>query len=262
MLTFIKLGGSLITDKNVENSFRTAQMQRIAEEIATALQRQTNLQVLIGHGSGSFGHFAAKRHGTINGVHTPEQWRGFAEVGTVAAALSYLVTQALSQAKVPVWRIQPSASARCEDGTLTYLHLHPFHVALSQGLVPLIHGDVALDTVRGGTIISTEVILSYLTGKLPVKRILLLGEVAGVYDQDGQIIPEITPQNLTKYRSALGGSAGTDVTGGMLSKVQEMLDLTARVPALEVRIMDGRQPDLLYQTLSGQAHPGTHIHQG
>ncbi len=74
--TLIKLGGSLITDKQVESSFRVDAMQRLSAEIVAAKQVTPNLKLIIGHGSGSFGHFAAKRHGTMQGVDTAAQWVG------------------------------------------------------------------------------------------------------------------------------------------------------------------------------------------
>lgn len=259
MLTFVKLGGSLITDKRVEASFREAAAAQIASEIAAALHESRDLQLLIGHGSGSFGHFTAKRYRTIEGVHTPEEWRGFAQVATVAAELNYLVAKSLQAAGVPVWRIQPSASAISRDGDIVSMALEPIQTALTHGLVPLVYGDVALDTMRGGTIISTETIFFYLARHLPVRQILLLGEVDGVYNSDGQVIPAITPANFDAVERALGGSAGTDVTGGMETKVRDMLALGEQISSLEIRIMNGRRPGLLRDTLLGRAEPGTRI---
>ena len=65
MLTLVKLGGSLITDKRVEKSFRRDVVKRLADEIAAARAVDPELKLLIGHGSGSFGHFAAKRANTL-----------------------------------------------------------------------------------------------------------------------------------------------------------------------------------------------------
>ena len=258
-LTFVKLGGSLITDKRVENSFRADAAQQVASEIQAALTANADLRLLIGHGSGSFGHVAAKQYGTMQGVHTSEQWRGFAHVATVAAELNHLMAKTLDAAGVPVWRMQPSASALAEDGVLVSMALEPIRRALDCGLVPLVYGDVSLDRVRGGTIVSTETIFFYLARHLPVSRILLLGEVEGVYDAAGQVIPEITPATLPEIESALGGSAGTDVTGGMETKVRDMIALVEAVPDLTIRIMSGVQPGLLEATLLGQATPGTTI---
>jgi isopentenyl phosphate kinase len=259
MLTFVKLGGSLITDKRVEKGFRPDAAARVAAEVAAALAKQPDLRLLLGHGSGSFGHVAAKQYGTIQGVRTPEQWRGFAHVATVAAELNHLMAQTLEAAGVPVWRMQPSASALAEDGRVLSMTLGPIHGALEHGLVPLVYGDVALDMVRGGTILSTEAIFFYLARHFPVQRVLLLGEVEGVYDPTGATIQRITPETLPLVEKALGGSAGTDVTGGMETKVRDMVALVKAVPGLTIRIMSGTQPGLLEATLLGNAQPGTLI---
>ena len=137
----------------------------------------------------------------------------------------------------------------------------PIRRALQHHLVPLVHGDVAFDDTRGGTIISTETIFFFLARVLPVERILLLGEVEGVYDTL-HVIPTITPQTLPEVERALGGSAGTDVTGGMETKVRDMVALVQEAPQISIRIMNGQQPDLLRDTLLKRAAPGTLICAG
>jgi isopentenyl phosphate kinase len=259
MLIFIKFGGSLITDKRVEGSFREDIVLRLGREIRATMSEDPSLQILIGHGSGSFGHFAARQFGTMQGVHTPDQWRGFAHVATTAAELNHLTAKVLRAAGLPVWRIQPSASALSHDGAIVNLAIEPIQEALKHGIIPLVYGDVSVDEVRGGTIISTEAIFFYLARHLPVSNIILLGEVEGVYAQNEQIIPEITPNNLHAIEEALGGSAGTDVTGGMETKVRDMVALTQLVPGLTIRIMNGTKPESLQRTILGEIHPGTRI---
>jgi len=259
MITFIKLGGSLITDKRQENTYRPEAAAAVASALAAALAERPDLRILLGHGSGSFGHMAAKRYGTMAGVRTPEQWRGYAAVGTVAAELNYLLARTLTAAGLPVLRLQPSASARARDGVLVELATEPVQAALDHGLLALVHGDVALDEMRGGTIVSTETVFFYLARRLPVTRIFLLGEVDGVYGLDGAVIPLITPATLPAVEQALGGSSGTDVTGGMETKVRDMVALTQQVAGLAIRIFSGRDPDLLTAALTDRAQPGTLI---
>jgi isopentenyl phosphate kinase len=260
MVVFLKLGGSLITDKSVEKSFRRDTMNRLATEIARAIHDNPELKLLIGHGSGSFGHFVASRNNTINGVRTPSEWKAFAEVGMVASELNSIVAQALYSAGVPVWRLQPSASAKCRDGFLYSLDVNTISKALAAGLVPLVYGDVALDDVRGGTIVSTEKLFFRITDDIPVDEVLLMGEVEGVYDQDKNLIAEITPGNMEQIVAGLGGSGGVDVTGGMETKVADMLELVKRYPKMNIRIANGLQPENIYHLLIGKAHTGTLIH--
>ena len=163
---FLKLGGSLITDKTRPQALRTGVLARLTQEIAEARSAQPGLRLLLGHGSGSFGHVTARQYGTRAGVRTPEQWRGFAETGRIASELNRLVVDALWTAGVPALRVQPSASAQCHDGELRSLAERPVVEAIERGLVPVVHGDVAFDEVRGGTIISTEEIFAYLSPRM------------------------------------------------------------------------------------------------
>ncbi len=251
MLKMIKLGGSLITDKRVEQSFRADVMSRIAREIATALPSLTE-SLIIGHGSGSFGHFAAKRHDTINGVQTAEQWRGFAEVGLVAAELNMLVAGQLWRAGVPIFHFQSSAALTSKDGIPHHMPLDNLRKALENDLIPLVYGDVGFDTVRGGTIISTESLFTYLAESLDVSEIFLVGEVPGVLDDSGTVIPLITPNTINQAQSAITGSRGTDVTGGMLTKVSDMLALVQSRPNMTIHILDGLTEGVLQDTLMGK----------
>lgn len=258
-LTLIKLGGSLITDKRTERAYRPDRTNAIARSLRLALDAMPGLSVVIGHGSGSFGHMAARRHGTMQGVSGAEAWRGFADVALAASALNALVAESMFDAGIPVMRFQPSAGTTCTDGVLTAWNLTSLRTALRAGLVPLVYGDVAFDAVRGGTITSTEALFFYLAEQLSVRQILLLGEVEGVLDRSGRLIEQIAPRTLADVEAALGGSAGTDVTGGMETKVREMVALVQRVPGLQVRILDGRDSGLLLRVLTENAAAGTVI---
>lgn len=252
-LIFLKLGGSLITDKHREETAREDVIRRAAREIRQALDQRPDLRLVLGHGSGSFGHLAAQRHGLVEGG--PPNWRGYAETGAAAARLNRLVTDLLLAEGVPVVSLQPSASARCRDGELLHLAVEPVRALLAHDLVPLVYGDVALDQAQGHTIISTEQIFAYLARELRPARILLAGEVGGVFTADptrdpaARLIPEITPASLSRVERLLGGSAGFDVTGGMWAKVRAMVALVEEMPGLEVRLISGEQPGLIARAL-------------
>ena len=266
-LVFVKLGGSVITDKTQPQVARREVIRRLAGEIASARAARPGLGLVLGHGSGSFGHVVAGRYGTRRGVHSTRDWQGFAEVAAVAARLNRIVTDSFLQAGVPVWSLQPSASARCRGGELVTLETWPLERALSRGLVPLVFGDVALDERQGGTIISTEQIFAYLVPRLRPRRVLLVSVVDGVFDGDpltetsARRVPEIAPENWDQVRSVLGGSHATDVTGGMLTKVEEMVALVRQTPGLEVTILSGERADALRVALQspGDLAGGTKI---
>ncbi len=236
---FLKLGGSLITDKSRPYTPRPEVIRRLAEEVRAARAARPDLELVIGHGSGSFGHAAAAPYGTRQGVSTLQQWYGFAEVAAAAARLHRLVADVFLEVGVPVWSIQPSASARCRDGQLVCLETAPIREALARGLVPLIYGDVALDEARGGTITSTEDLFVYLTDVLRPQRILLATRVAGVLNDRGEVIPAISPATFPSVRPLLRSARGVDVTGGMADKVARMVALVERHPEVTVWVLSG-----------------------
>ncbi len=238
-MIFLKLGGSLITDKTQVETVRWAVLERIAEEISAGITELSDVPLLLGHGSGSFGHVAAAKYGTRNGVTTAEQWHGFTAVSAAAARLNAIVRDALLAAGVAAVSFGAHSSADCHDGTITSLTTQPIQSALTANLTPLVYGDVAFDRVRGGTIVSTEEIMSYLAVDFRPRWLLLAGETDGVYDLDGNTIPQIRRDNLAEIRAALGGSRGTDVTGGMVTKVLSMLELVDAHPAMAIRIFSG-----------------------
>ena len=254
-LLFLKLGGSLITDKTAVECVREEAITRLAEEVAEARAARPGLRLVLSHGSGSFGHVAAARHRTRDGVGTAEQWMGFCQVSAAAARLNRLVSEALLAAGVPVVSVQPSASAVCSAGQLVEMSTAPVKAALDAGLAPLVYGDVAFDRVRGGTIISTEDVLSFLATELEPMWLLLAGNTAGVFDAAGEVISQISMANFYSVRDALGGSKGTDVTGGMASKVQGMLALAHKRPGLSIRIFSGLEPGRLRRVLLDPAEP-------
>ena len=257
---FLKLGGSLITDKTAFESVRDETLPRLADEIAGALMASPSMRLILGHGSGSFGHVAAAKHDTRHGVRNVIAWQGFARVSDAAARLNRMVVEVLLAAGVSAITMQPSASAICDDGRIQAIAVEPVKNALEAGLVPVLYGDVAFDLVRGGTIISTEEVLMALAGALQPSWFLLAGETAGVLDESGRPIPLISAANYDRIASFIGGSRGTDVTGGMDSKVRWMLDLVQAYANLQVRIFSGLEPAVLQMVLAQPQQPiGTKI---
>lgn len=252
---FVKLGGSLITDKNRPLTPRPLILQRLAGEIAAAMREQPDLRLVLSHGSGSYGHVVGSRYQTRAGVFDEAGWRGFAETGYIAIQLNRLVTAALLRAGIPAISFPPSALVRCRNGDIIDIHTAPIATALAHGLVPVVFGDVAFDETIGGTIISTEQVLAALVPHFSPRHLTLMGIVDGVFDEDPLLnpaakpIPHLTVAQIPNLTTALGGSHGIDVTGGMASKIEEMADLLETHPHMRVHLLSGEIPGHLQQHL-------------
>ncbi len=261
---FLKMGGSLITEKDRPHTPRLDVIQRLAEEIAAAWNPSAGFHLLLGHGSGSFGHVPAQRYGTRQGVRGQEGWRGFIEVWREAAQLNRLVMDALENAGLPAISFPPSAAVIAADGVPVIWDLNALEFALRAGLLPVVFGDVVFDRTRGGTILSTEDLFGYLAGHLQPRLVLLAGIEAGVwrnFPESTDLISQLSPPDLLTLSKNLGGSIAADVTGGMASKVRQSLDLVQRLPGLQVMIFSGEAPGAVAGALSGERR-GTLITSG
>ena len=272
-VTLVKLGGSLLTDKTAVDAVRPDVLARLAAEIAAAAPaaarrkgaQDTGDALVIGHGSGSFGHVAASRYGLAAGLRDAGQLPGVSRTQERAAALHRQVCAALAAAGLFPFSLAPSSSVVAAGGRPLAMAVEPLVLALGRGLLPVLYGDVVLDREQGVAICSTERLFELLADQLPafgmrVRRVLWLGETDGVYDAAGRTLPHLGADALAAEaggRPAIGAAAGTDVTGGMLHRVQTALALAARsIPSL---IANGTTPGLLAAALRGEPVVGTEV---
>jgi len=255
-LTFLKLGGSLITDKTRPYTPRLDKLAELATQIAAATRLDPDLRLVLGHGSGSFGHAAASQHWPVNAKWTRTDWRGFAEVWYQALALNRLVVDALHGAGILTISFPPSATCQANEGAIVDWYLPPLQEALETGIIPLIQGDVAFDAAIHGTILSTEDLFFKLAQRLHPQRILMAGLEKGVwadFPERTRLIEVITPESFEAVAASLAGTAGMDVTGGMRDKVEQMVRLVEQVPGLEVHVFSGEETGNVQRALLGEA---------
>jgi isopentenyl phosphate kinase len=263
-IVFLKLGGSLITDKTQPYTPRLDKLSQVAVEIKLALSGISGLNLVLGHGSGSFGHYAVKEQSTFlnlppfypneQGEKKGSYWNGFSEVWFRASQLNRFVMEALNNAAIPSISFPPSALVNARDGNIQHWDLTALHTALKAGLIPVIYGDIVFDEVRGGVVLSTEALLFYLAHQLSLKRVLLAGLEAAVWADFParlKIVRKITPSTFNSISGKLGASQGMDVTGGMRSKVEEMLRLVQQIPSLNVQIFSGEESGNIEKALRG-----------
>ncbi|MDR0767406.1 MAG: isopentenyl phosphate kinase family protein [Methanosarcinales archaeon] len=243
-ITILKVGGSAVTDKSAAaGSAKTDEMERIAQEIAGFSGK-----LVIVHGAGSYGHVYAKQYGLDKGFHE----EGFLKTHDSVRELNEMVVKTLRAQGIPAVPMNPLSFSLCEDGRLVFLYTDQIAEMLKHGLVPVLHGDVCMDTKRGACILSGDQSLPYVAAALSAKRVGLGSATDGVLDSNGRTIPKITPKSFDSVKQHIGGSAGTDVTGGMLGKVSEILEL-AKKAGIESRIFNANTPGSVAAYLKGDA---------
>ena len=268
-VVIVKLGGSLLTDKKQEATARHETIERLAREVAE-VRPELDEDLILGHGSGSFGHVAAARHGLGKGFYctageraNPDKGRGIAETLHEAARLHRLLVNALLQAGEAPFGWAPSSALLSEKGHPTTAgSLHPLVEALKLGLLPVVYGDVLLDGSWGASILSTERLIRHLIEGFPsaglhVRRLLWCGETDGLYDDEGRTIEIVRADEASSVRQHARASSGTDVTGGMALRLETTLQLAQK--GVESRLINGTVPGLLADALRGHDVPGTRI---
>ncbi len=294
-VTLVKLGGSLITEKERPDTARREVITRLAAELADAWPRAAG-GIVVGHGSGSFGHVAAWRRGLLGHAAALEpsaagdvagaaseppaaaqdasarDVAAASEVQAKAAELHRIVLAALREAGLPAYSIAPGSAAVAADARVVSFHGEPFALGLSRSLLPVTYGDVVLDRERGASILSTETVLAELARWLlergwPVERAIWLGGTEGVYDEAGETVPSVPVGTVGGDRGSLGavggslgavgGSGATDVTGGMAHRLETALSL-ARL-GIRSWIGDGNRAGALAGALAGEEIGGTTV---
>jgi isopentenyl phosphate kinase len=132
------------------------------------------------------------------------------------------------------------------------MYLDNIKLMLEKGFVPVLHGDVVMDLELGACVLSGDQIVPYLAKELKITRLGLVSAEDGVLDNDGKTVPEITPKTFERFKRYIRGSESTDVTGGMLGKVQELLELS-KTSCITSYIFNAGKEDNIHRFLNGES---------
>jgi isopentenyl phosphate kinase len=261
-ITLIKLGGSIITNKDIPMSLRSDLLQRLVKEIAIAKTRMPDELLIVGHGQGSFAHVPASKYHTLDGFINKDSAFGMAVVQDSAATLNRLVVREFLKNQLPAVSFYASNTIVSQQRVATSYYMDVLWHYLENGLLPVTCGDVLVDSQQGCTIWSTEQILSFFAKYLgerglAVSQIIHVTEVPGFLGRNGQIVKRITKKTWPMLQKMLTNTKGFDVTGGMGLKVEESLALAES--KIKSYILSGTIKDNLLAALTKQRFLGTEI---
>ena len=261
-IVFLKLGGSLITDKTRPGVARHAVIRRLARDLAVAGRRPRGPRLIVGHGSGSFGHAAAADGGLTPGADARRRVDAISVTQHRAAELHRLVVAALVHAGARPFSFAASSFLCAANGRVSLRFFDPIFEALDRGLLPVVYGDVVMDKTRGAVIVSTEELFLLLADeaarrKLPVARAGWLGETDGVHGADGRTIARLSAAAAEHTARRVSGASGRDVTGGMALRLRAAGGLSKA--GIASTIVDGRKTGAIAAAIAGRASGGTRV---
>ncbi len=258
--TVLKVGGSVITQKTKPFTANLPTIKRIAAEISEA---RTDRLIIV-HGGGSFGHPLAKQYSIMQGyAGKKSQLLGFSKTHESMMTLNKLVLDALIQNNIPAVTISPSSCIVTKSRRILAPIKAPVQEFIDKGFVPLLFGDAIVDSDLGFTILSGDQLTTCIAAQVGAERIVMGIDEDGLFDDDpklsdsARLLRECTLDELKVMRRSFKPVTGTDVTGGMLGKIIELIPAIERgIPAL---IVNAVKPRNIYKALKGEKVTGTII---
>jgi len=243
----------VITHKDKSLTPNLPAIRRLAKEIASA---KLDSLILV-HGGGSFGHPLAKKYKIREGFNgKASQLLGFAETHQAMVALNKLVVDALIKEKISAVAVSPSSFIMTKSERIHSFPLEPLTKLLQLGFVPVLFGDAVFDLDKGFTILSGDQLIAYLAIHYKAERIIVGVDVDGLFTSDpkankeAKLLNHVTLKELETLMQQIGEAKVPDVTGGMPSKVQEMIPAVEK--GVNVLVVNSAKSENLCKALKGE----------
>lgn len=255
----IKLGGSVITNKDKECTFSYKPTRRLVEEM-----REFTEPLIVTHGGGSFGHKKAYRYKLKGGLVKDagvDQIAGFCEVQQDMRTLNQYVLDLMNKTGMKAAPVPTCSSVIYQDGEMASMDLRMYDKVLALGAVPVGFGDVVFDTKRVFTICSADHLMYALAKEYMPAKVVFVTDVDGLFDKDpddypdAKLIPLVTSLDDLPKDLQPQYVDGKDVTGGMASKARKAMAIAEL--GLEVWLVNGHEAERLALVLEGKPVRGT-----
>ncbi len=249
MFDIIKLGGSIITDKQEYKKLKTEILRDICSVIAA-----WNKNVIIVHGAGSFGHILAKKHSIVSGYTDSTQLVGLTNIRIDVNELSQSIVKTLKEQGIPAIGFQTSALFFDErEETNPSFFKEPLKKALTLGLIPVLSGDILFTNKKDFTIHSGDSLINLLVQEFDVDRVIFITDVDGLMVKDSKLdgverLSSIPLDKLSQIELADYSKRDlVDVTGTMKGKVETISSIGQFVN--QVIIVNGNDSERISKVL-------------
>ena len=259
----LKLGGSLLTDKDKPYSIREDVVKSAIQQIIDA-----NKKLILIHGGGSFGHPLAKEYSISAGINSsiPHQILGLTKTHqSMNNFNSYLIDLFLEK-KYPALSIQASSIFIKDSLKISTQSIDIIETALDLNILPILYGDIILDKQGSFSIISGDQIIFELCENLKkyqISKVIFVMETDGIYinDEDSKqknisLATKLYLRDLENLNLADLGQK-IDVTGGIQGKINSIKEICKyNIP---VQLLNGLKEGYIYKALKNEVINCTNI---
>ena len=242
-MILIKLGGSIITNKQKPLSPRRKTIDKILKEIGKIKE-----PVIIVHGGGSYGHYWSVKYD----MHTkPAKTspKGVAIVKNSMVTLNKIILDSAVKNRINSYCLPPtdfmSGNKAIKSKILTINDIS------KSGLTPITFGDALWFGQKKSYILSGDVIMTTIGKILKPRLSLFVLDVDGVYSdlKTKKLIHDFKKEKPEIKNNKM------DVTGGMTRKITEANNMAKA--GLKIFFVNGNKPKRITDAVSGKRFEGT-----
>ncbi len=224
-MIIIKIGGSLISNKEKPFSFRKKIVEQIADEINSFYPEK---KFLVVHGGGSYGHPIAKKYKIKEGWEE-ERAIGFYKTHRAMIELTKKIVDIFVEKGLPSFPVCASSIFIVKEGEIFYGYVEVIKNLIEKKFIPFLYGDVAFSVDKGIDILSGDQIVKYIANNFSAEKVIFLMDVDGIYDKNPKKKNAKLIEIIDEKFELIESKGIFDVTGGIKNKVEEAMKINCDV---------------------------------
>lgn len=242
-MILIKLGGSIITNKEKPLSPR----KKVVENIAKNLKK-IDEPIIIVHGGGSFGHYWSVKYD----MHTKPKknnMHGVAIVKNSMIDLNKIILDVFIKNKLNPYSLPPTDFMSGNKPVIK--KVKEIAEIAKSGLTPITYGDALWYGNKKTYILSGDKIMTHLAKILKPRLVIFALNEDGLYSdlKTRKLIYELKGENPKISENKM------DVTGGMTRKVDEATIIAKS--GMNVFFVNGNKPERIVKAVKNRKYEGT-----
>ncbi|MFX1431968.1 MAG: type 2 isopentenyl-diphosphate Delta-isomerase [Promethearchaeota archaeon] len=258
-IVLLKLGGSLLTDKNKPFSLREEVLENCINQVI-----ESKKPIILIHGGGSFGHPIAKNYKISEGLNDSieDQIIGLSKTHDVMNKFNSIIINKLLDRKCSAISIQPSSIFLRDFNQIRIKTVEPIEQLIKLGVIPVLYGDIVLSRDSSFSILSGDQIILKLCEKIQnfkVSKVIFAIEKDGLFIKENgkeKLALKLSSNDLDNIKLAELDQK-IDVTGGMKSKLETIKEIIKlNIP---VQIINGLKHENILKALINQSLVCTNI---
>ena len=242
-MILIKLGGSIITNKEKPLSARRKTIDNLAKSL-----KKIQEPIIIVHGGGSYGHYWSVKYN----MHTKERkydLRGVSIVKNSMIELNKIILDSFLKNKLKPYCLPPTDFMTGNKPIPK--KVKEIEKISKSGLIPVTFGDALWYGQNKTFILSGDKIMTHLAKILKPKLCIFALNEDGVYSdlKSKKLIHELKGERPSISENKM------DVTGGMTRKIEEASKISKM--GMNVFFVNGNKPERIVKAVKNRKFEGT-----